>query len=346
MAITDFEFLRFRKKKQAQNGGGEGVLNSTEEREKVVRDEAAAAIANVEVDLILLLTRKQWRLIRISSFLYVLSCIFLLLVEIGNTHNKPVLRDSYFLKIDVSDILPSTSPADAQLVNSIARSLGIHDFYQVGLWNFCEGYDDEGITDCSKPQNLWWFNPVAIIMSELLYGATIALPSEITTILKLIHIVSNLMFSFFLLSILTSFLLIFLSPLVLLSVWYSYHFVTFAFISALLTFAGSTTATVMYVIFQKVITSQKELNIGAKLGPRMFAFMWLGTVFSIAGWAVHLHLAIVSRKKHHATKKDREKKREEEGKSPRRCPQLSLPAFWRRREARRSGGEVVIVVEE
>jgi hypothetical protein len=74
--------------------------------------------------------------------------------------------------------------------------------------------------------------------------------------------------------------------------------------------------------------------------------MWLGTVFSIAGWAVHLHLAIVSRKKHHATKKDREKKREEEGKSPRRCPQLSLPAFWRRREARRSGGEVVIVVEE
>jgi hypothetical protein len=80
MAITDFEFLRFRKKKQAQNGGGEGVLDSTEEREKVVRDEAAAAIANVEVDLILLLTRKQWRLIRISSFLYVLSCIFLLLV--------------------------------------------------------------------------------------------------------------------------------------------------------------------------------------------------------------------------------------------------------------------------
>jgi len=155
------------------------------------------------------------------------------------------------------------------------------------------------------------------------------------------------MFSFFLLSILTSFLLIFLSPLVLLSRWYSYHFVTFAFISALLTFAGATTATVMYVIFQKVITSQKELNIGAKLGPRMFVFMWLGTVFSIAGWAVHLHLAIVSRRKHHQTKKElRERKREEEGKNPRRCAWLSLPAFLRRRQARRSGGEVVVIVEE
>jgi hypothetical protein len=54
-----------------------------------------------------------------------------------------VLGESYFLKIDVSNILPSTSPEDAILVNSIARSIGIHDFYQVGLWNFCEGYNDE-----------------------------------------------------------------------------------------------------------------------------------------------------------------------------------------------------------
>jgi hypothetical protein len=154
------------------------------------------------------------------------------------------------------------------------------------------------------------------------------------------------MFSFFLLSILTSFLLIFFSPLVLLSRWYSYHFVTFAFISGLLTFCGATTATVMYVTFQKVITSQKELNIGAKLGVRMFVFMWLGTVFSIAGWAVHLHLAIVSRRKHHATRKERrERKREEEGKPARRCPQFSSPAFLRRREARREE-EVTVVIEE
>jgi hypothetical protein len=155
------------------------------------------------------------------------------------------------------------------------------------------------------------------------------------------------MFSFFLLSILTSFLLIFLSPLVLLSRWYSYHFVTFAFISGLLTFCGATTATAMYVTFQKVITSQKELNIGAALGVRMFVFMWLGTVFSIVGWAVHLHLAIVSRRKHHATRKERrERKREEEGKPARRCPQFSLPAFLRRRREARREEDVTVVVEE
>ncbi len=102
----------------------------------------------------------------------------------------------------------------------------------------------------------------------------------------------------------------------------------------------------MYVTFQKVITSQKELNIAAALGVRMFVFMWLGTVFSIAGWAVHLHLAIVSRRKHHATRKERrERKREEEGKPARRCPQFSLPAFLRRREARRQE-EVTVVIEK
>jgi hypothetical protein len=81
MAIKDFEFPRFRRKAKTQDGGGEQVANTTEEREKVVQEEAAAAVANAEADLILFFTRKQWRLIRISSFLYVLSCIFLLLVR-------------------------------------------------------------------------------------------------------------------------------------------------------------------------------------------------------------------------------------------------------------------------
>jgi hypothetical protein len=81
MAITSFELPRFRRKAKAQNGGGEGALHAIEEREKVVQEDAAATAANLEVDLIRLLTNKQWSLIRISSFLYVLSCIFLLLVR-------------------------------------------------------------------------------------------------------------------------------------------------------------------------------------------------------------------------------------------------------------------------
>lgn len=115
-------------------------------------------------------TTVRWhRLLR--SLLYLIAWIFMLLVVIGNISNRPVLRNTYFLYLDLSNIIPVSIP-NAVLINSIAQTIGLHDFYQVGLWNFCEGYDDQGITHCSKPETLYAFNPVEIILNELLAGAT------------------------------------------------------------------------------------------------------------------------------------------------------------------------------
>lgn len=107
----------------------------------------------------------------VRSLLYLLAWIFILLVVIGNVADKPVLRNTYFLYLDLSNIIPLSVP-NAILINSIARSIGLHDFYTVGLWNFCEGYNDEGVTRCSKPEALYAFNPIKIILSELLSGAS------------------------------------------------------------------------------------------------------------------------------------------------------------------------------
>jgi hypothetical protein len=104
-----------------------------------------------------------------TSCLFLLTLIFLILVQIGNTSNNHVLGDLYFFKMDVSNIVPSTVPT-SKVMNTAARSLGLHDFYQVGMWNFCEGYNDQGITACSKPMALYWFNPVQIILDELMSG--------------------------------------------------------------------------------------------------------------------------------------------------------------------------------
>lgn len=105
------------------------------------------------------------------SLLYLIAWVFLVLVEIGSLSNKPVLRDIYFLKLDLSNLIPLSVP-NAVFINSIARSIGLHDFYQVGLWDFCEGYDDTGITYCSNPQTLYFFDPITILLNELLQGAT------------------------------------------------------------------------------------------------------------------------------------------------------------------------------
>lgn len=118
-------------------------------------------------------TRKIFALL--TSFFLFITVIFLILVELGGTYNRPAIRNWYFLKINASNIFPASVP-NFQLINTIAQTLGLHDFYQVGLWGFCEGYVNEGVTYCSHPQTLYWFNPVEILRNELVAGAS-SMPS-------------------------------------------------------------------------------------------------------------------------------------------------------------------------
>jgi hypothetical protein len=233
-------------------------------------------------------TRRSW--ILISSFLFFISVIFLILVEIGNINKKTVIRNTYFFSLNLTNIIPA-SVGDIMLVNSLARSLGLHDFYQVGLWNFCEGYNNEGITYCSPTRGLYWFNPVEILLNELLSGATIALPAEINNILDLIKIASHLMFGFFLTGACMNFVSIFLAPITLYSRWWSLPFAIFTFIAALLTTGATIIATVMFIVFKNVVTSQPGLNIGARLGTNMFVFMWIASAFSIIAFVIHVCLS-------------------------------------------------------
>ncbi|KAK2839164.1 hypothetical protein FQN49_006410 [Arthroderma sp. PD_2] len=235
----------------------------------------------------------------------------LLLVQIGNVSDRPVLRNIYFLKIDLSNIIPLTVP-NAVLINSIARTIGLHDFYQVGLWNFCEGYEDgSGITRCSKPKTMYAFNPVEIITSELLSGATIALPSGITRALKIARVASNWMFGFFITATILTFLCVILTPFSIPSSsairsapnYSSYYrakrratpnstaipIAILAFGAWFTTSAGSAVATVMFVIFQVVFENNAaDLNVHAELGIAMLALMWIPVVLVTIGFLLQL----------------------------------------------------------
>jgi hypothetical protein len=116
-------------------------------------------------------TRPRFIWALITSLLLLISLAFLILVEIGDTKIDRIRDRIYFIKLDLSNIIPVQVP-NAVLINSIARTLGLHDFYTVGLWGYCEGYNGEGVTNCSKPQTLYWFNPVEILQQQLLAGAT------------------------------------------------------------------------------------------------------------------------------------------------------------------------------
>jgi hypothetical protein len=116
-------------------------------------------------------TRARWIWALLAAFLLLLSVIFLILVEVGNIGDRAVSRNTYFITIDLSHIVPVSVP-NSLLINSIAQTLGLNDYYNVGLWNYCAGNIGEGLVYCSKPTTLWWFNPVDIIQSQLLAGAS------------------------------------------------------------------------------------------------------------------------------------------------------------------------------
>lgn len=211
---------------------------------------------------------------------------------IGNINTNPVIQSTWIFHLDLSDVYAQAfDSTNLVFVNSIARSLGLHDFYQVGLWNYCEGYRNEGITNCSPPQSLYWFNPVQILLSELLAGATIVLPAEISNILNLVRLASNLMFAFFITGLVMNFVAAFVVVLAWYSRWWSLPLAVFTFGAALLTTSAAAIATVMFTIFRNVVTSQAGLNIAAELGTQMLAFMWIGAGGSLLGFSIHLCLS-------------------------------------------------------
>ncbi|CAN9204327.1 unnamed protein product [Alternaria alternata] len=232
-------------------------------------------------------TRKIWALT--TSFFLFITLIFLILVNIAGVRNKAVIKNWYFIRLDLSHIVPASVPNFA-LINTIAQTLGLHDFYQVGLWGFCEGYAGQGVTYCSKPETLYWFNPVEILRNELLAGASINLPADINDILDLIHLVSNWMFGLFLTATVLSFVLIFVMPISIYTRWLTLAVAILAFLNALFVTVASVIATVMFIIFRNTIGGVAELNISAEIGVTLFAFMWVASAFAIFAWIVQMGL--------------------------------------------------------
>ncbi|EXJ64949.1 hypothetical protein A1O7_01288 [Cladophialophora yegresii CBS 114405] len=230
--------------------------------------------------------------------IYTLATVFLILILIGNINNNAVIRSTYFLRIELANIIPASVPY-AVFINSIAQSIGLHDFYQVGLWNFCEGYNGEGITHCSPTETLYWFNPVEIILNELLAGASITLPSDVVDVLDLVRLASAWMFACFIVGVCLTFLCVFFAPM-----GFSKHprwqhrtkriflrqlpITILTFGALLLTAAASVIATVMFVIFRNQFQGAADLNIHARLGRPMFAFMWIATGLNLVGFLMQV----------------------------------------------------------
>jgi SUR7/PalI family len=241
-------------------------------------------------------TRGRQRMASVAGFFYFVATVFLLLVNIGQVSNRNILNQWYFFRFDVSNVVPQSVP-NAALVNSIATTIGLHDYYDVGMWNFCEGYYSEGVTDCSKPVALYWFDPVTILQSQLLRGASsmfsfpgfsrvthsgaysslVELPSEVTNYLTILRTASQAMFIGFLIGVIASFVA---TVLALSAVYSKIWTILLAFLgwcAALAAFLGAGISTGMWTIFSsKLQEYASDITIVPTLGVQMFVFQWVG----------------------------------------------------------------------
>lgn len=144
-----------------------------------------------------------------------------------------------------------------------------------------------GITFCSKPVQLYWFNPVDILVSELLAGAQIALPSAVITVMKLLRIGSQTMYVCFMAGTVVNFVLVFTTCLVIRTRWFSLLIGSMAGASSILLTVAAIIATVISVAAKVALTSQDQLNIHAEIGIKMFAFMWIGALLTDLAFLLH-----------------------------------------------------------
>ena len=113
----------------------------------------------------------------------IVAVVLLICILCGNIKPANPFTGLYFLQLDMSSIMPQDVP-NSHLINTIAQSLGLRDFYQVGLWNYCEGYKPDGVTFCSAPVAMYAFNPADIIMDQLFAGATSMFQIQLRVCLK------------------------------------------------------------------------------------------------------------------------------------------------------------------
>jgi len=99
------------------------------------------------------------------------------------------------------------------------------------------------------------------------------------------------MFALFLISAPLSFLCMLLTPLSIYSRLLTLPIAFLSFLCALTTTAACIIATALFIIFRNVITSQgANINIGAEVGVKMFAFMWTAAAGAIVGCFVQMGL--------------------------------------------------------
>jgi hypothetical protein len=113
--------------------------------------------------------RRRKQMTVAAEFCSIVALGSLVMVLLGSTHVNNVLDDIWFMRVKSNSPFPKHNPLYKDVfldgIGNINAAQMPH-FYQVGLWNYCEGFDEIGITYCSTPTPAHYFNPVESMLKK------------------------------------------------------------------------------------------------------------------------------------------------------------------------------------
>ncbi|KAK2749901.1 hypothetical protein FQN57_005318 [Myotisia sp. PD_48] len=218
------------------------------------------------------------------------ALVCLVLVGLGCTKPDGTLSSIYFAKVDASEFDPDSIGKDSSL-RPIAHGLDqadakgdLHDYYLVGLWNYCYGEEVNGKMGnlkCTERKTKFWFNPIDVW--NLDNEADDVLPGKLKDGLKVYKSAAAWLFIAYAVAVAATALQLLVGISAIFSRWGSFATTLISCVSTLFFIGAAGTATAIYAtLVGAVKVSLKPFDIKASMGTRMLSIMWIGVVFSLA----------------------------------------------------------------
>jgi len=203
------------------------------------------------------------------------------------------------------DVTNSVQEEINDQINSVAKDLGLHDFYSAHLLNFCEGFYtptdtpnatvsqseiSKNVTACSNRTAMYSFNPRETLQQELdasEYGSAVNLtelgwPDSIDDAIRALEIASNAMFvlycigiAFAFISLVLALASLFTAPGGMLSACANVSVELIAFLAVGI---ASALATAFAVKAAGVVNEKGEgVGVSARRGGKFMALTWVAT---------------------------------------------------------------------
>lgn len=226
------------------------------------------------------------------------------MVGLGCTKSSSsTLNDLYFFRADLQNL--TTSSTVKSTVSSVLdavgvdlsssnltaaleeaqRQLNIRDFYDIGLWGYCDGNIHNGnfkTTNCSDPKAEFYFNPIEVWKLNNT-GVENILPKDLSKALDTYKTVSKWMFIAYIIAFAATAAQLLVGLFAICSRWGSCVTSLVSAVSFLFITAASVTSTALFAVLTGTFNENlKQYNIKGSMGKNIYVTTWLAVAFSLA----------------------------------------------------------------